>query len=179
MLHVYSCLTGQHDLGLVFLAILICTAACSTSMKLFIRANTEKDWALSWLFATATVFGGGVWATQVIEESAYKPGFPISCGTGLTALSLLAAIGTAWLGMFVAHRYAALARGGALIGAGIATMRTISGWPRCERPPTGNWTQTMSWRRSQSARPSPPLRYISRHGDQSCEATSWPWCCSS
>ena len=151
MLRVYSCLTEQHDPRLAFLAVLICIAACSTSMKLFIRANTEKDRALSWLFVAAAVFGAGAWATQVIEELAYKPSSPIVYGAGLTALSLLAAIGTAWLGMFVAHRYAALALGGAMIGAGIATMHYIGGWPRCKRPPTSTWTQTMSWRRSQSA----------------------------
>ena len=138
MLHVYSCLTEQHDVRLVFLAILICTAACSTSMKLFIRANTEKDRALSWLFVAAAVFGAGVWATQIIEELAYKPGFPISYDAGLTVVSLLAAIGTAWLGMFVAHRYAALARGGAMIGAGIATMHYI-GMAALRAPAQQHW----------------------------------------
>ena len=138
MLRVYSCLTGQHDLRLVFLAILICTAACSTSMKLFSRANTEKDRALSWLFVAAAVFGAGVWATQIIEELAYKPGFPISYDAGLTVVSLLAAIGTAWLGMFVAHRYAALARGGAMIGAGIATMHYI-GMAALRAPAQQHW----------------------------------------
>ncbi|MGH6853593.1 MAG: hypothetical protein ACREDJ_10465 [Methylocella sp.] len=53
MLRVYACLTGQHDLRLVFLAALICLAACSASMKLFNRANAEKDRALSWLFGAA------------------------------------------------------------------------------------------------------------------------------
>jgi diguanylate cyclase len=43
----------------------------------------------------------------------------------LTVVSLLAAIGTAWLGMFVAHRYATPMLGGAMIGAGIATMHYI------------------------------------------------------
>ena len=122
MLRVYACLTGQHDLRLIFLAILICIAGCSTSVKLFIHANTEKDRALSWLFGAAAVFGCGAWATQVIAEFAYEPGLPTSYSAGLTLVSLLAAIAIAWLGMFVAHRYAALALGGGMIGAGIAAM---------------------------------------------------------
>ncbi|MGH6795828.1 MAG: diguanylate cyclase domain-containing protein, partial [Methylocella sp.] len=126
MLHVASCLTGQHDLRLIFLAILICIAACATSMKLFIRAkDAEGDRALSWLFGAATVFGGGVWATHFIAELAYEPGFLIDYDSGLTALSFVVAIGAVWLGMLVAHRYAALAQGGAIIGAGIATMHYI------------------------------------------------------
>jgi PAS domain S-box-containing protein len=126
MLRIYACLTGQHDLRLVFLAVLICIVACSISVKLFVRANaTEKDWALSWLFGAATVFGTGVWATHFIAELAYEPGFPIGYDAGLTALSFVAAIGAVWLGMFVAHRYAAPVPGGAMLGAGIATMHYI------------------------------------------------------
>jgi diguanylate cyclase (GGDEF)-like protein len=126
MQRVYSCLTGQHDLRLVFLAGLICVAACLISMNLFIRANdAERNRALSWLFVAATVFGAGVWATHFISELAYEPGFPISYDAGLTALSFVAAIGAAWFGMFVAHRFAAPMLGGAMIGAGIAAMHYI------------------------------------------------------
>src|SRR5437016_4780633 len=123
MQRVYSCLTEQHDLRLVFLAALICIVACSISMKLFVRANdAEKDWARSWLFGAATIFGAGVWATHFIAELAFEPGFPIGYDAGLTAISFLAAIGAAWLAMFVAHRFAAPVLGGAMIGAGIAAM---------------------------------------------------------
>ncbi|MDQ6703007.1 MAG: hypothetical protein M3Z96_07855, partial [Pseudomonadota bacterium] len=139
MLRVYSCLTGQHDLRLVFLAALICIAACSTSVKLFIRANdAEKDRALSWLFGAATVFGAGVWATHFIAELAFEPGFPIGYDAGLTALSFVAAIGAVWLAMFVAHRYAAPALGGAMIGAGIATMHYI-GMAALRAPAQQHW----------------------------------------
>ncbi|PNE10740.1 MAG: hypothetical protein CR217_12685 [Beijerinckiaceae bacterium] len=153
MLHVYSCLTEQHDVRLVFLAILICTAACSTSMKLFSRANTEKDRALSWLFVAAAVFGAGVWATQIIEELAYKPGFPISYDAGLTVVSLLAAIGTAWLGMFVAHRYAALARGGAA-----PAQRGPFGARSADRPYRQHRTGFANWRHRMVRRNLPGLR---------------------
>jgi NO-binding membrane sensor protein with MHYT domain len=138
MLRVYSCLTGQHDVRLVFLAILICTAACSTSMKLFIRANTEKDRALSWLFVAAAVFGAGVWAIQFIAELAYETSIPIGYDAGLTAVSLLAAIGAAWLGTFVAHRFAAPVLGGAMIGAAVGTMHYI-GMAALRAPAQQHW----------------------------------------
>ena len=126
MQRVYACLTEQHDLRLVFLAGLICIAACLISLNLFVRANdAERGRPLSWLFVAATVFGAGVWATHFIAELAYEPGFPIGYDAGLTAISLVAAIGAVWLAMFVAHRFAAPVLGGAMIGAGIAAMHYI------------------------------------------------------
>ncbi len=139
MQRVYSCLTEQHDLRLVFLAALICIVACSISMKLFVRANAaEKDWARSWLSGAVTVFGAGVWATNFIAELAFEPGFPIGYDAGLTALSLVAAIGAAWLAMFVAHRFAAPVLGGAMIGAGIAAMHYI-GMAALRAPAQQHW----------------------------------------
>jgi diguanylate cyclase (GGDEF)-like protein/PAS domain S-box-containing protein len=126
MLRVYTCLTEQHDLRLVFLGGLICIAACLISMNLFVHANgVERGRPLSWLLGAATVFGAGVWATHFISELAYEPGFPISYDAGLTAISLVAAIGAVWLAMFVAYRFAAPALGGAMIGAGITAMHYI------------------------------------------------------
>ncbi len=126
MLRVYACLTGQHDLRLVFLAALICIAACLISMNIFVRANdADRNQAFSWLFVAATVFGAGVWATHFIAELAFEPGFAIGYDAGLTVLSFVAAIGAAWLGMFVAHRYTAPMLSGAMIGAGIAAMHYI------------------------------------------------------
>ena len=86
----------------------------------------------------ATVFGAGVWATHFIAELAYEPGFPISYDAGLTAISFLAAIGAVWLGMFVAHRYAAPVLGGAMIGAGIAAMHYI-GMAALRAPAQQHW----------------------------------------
>jgi NO-binding membrane sensor protein with MHYT domain len=126
MLRVYACLTEQHDLRLVFLAALLCIAACLISMNVFVRANdAERGRPLPWLFVAATVFGAGVWATHFISELAYEPGFPIGYDAGLTAISLVAAIEAAWLGMFVAHRFAAPVLGGAMLGAGIAAMHYL------------------------------------------------------
>jgi diguanylate cyclase (GGDEF)-like protein/PAS domain S-box-containing protein len=126
MQRVFACLTEQCDLRLVFVAALICIAICSISMNLFVRANdAERDRSLPWLFVAATIFGAGVWATNFIAELAFEPGFPVSYDAGLTAISFLAAIGSVWLGMFVAHRYKAPVEGGTMIGAGIAAMHYI------------------------------------------------------
>src|ERR1700730_11708316 len=126
MQRAYACLTEQYDLRLVFLAALICVAACLISMNLFVRANdAERDRSLPWLFVAATGFGAGVWSANFIVELAFEPGFPINYDAGLTAISFLAAIGAVWLGMLVAHRCAAPVEGGTMIGAGIAAMHYI------------------------------------------------------
>jgi diguanylate cyclase (GGDEF)-like protein/PAS domain S-box-containing protein len=123
MPRVFGFLSGQHNLWLVFLAGMICVAACLISMILFLRANdAERKRPLPWLFVAATVFGTGVWAFHFLAELAYEPDLPISFDAGLTASSFVAAIGAVWLGMFVAHRFASPVLGGAMIGAGIATM---------------------------------------------------------
>jgi diguanylate cyclase (GGDEF)-like protein/PAS domain S-box-containing protein len=77
------------------------------------------------LLGAATVFGAGVWAFHFISELAYEPGFPVGYDAGLTAISLVAAIGAVWLAMFVAYRFAAPMLGGAMMGAGIAMMHYI------------------------------------------------------
>jgi NO-binding membrane sensor protein with MHYT domain len=139
MQRAYASLTGQYDLRLVFVAGLICIAACLISMNLFIRDDDpERNRPLPWLFVVATVFGGGVWATHFITALAYEPGFPISYDAGLTALSFVAAIGAVWLGMFVAQRFAAPVLGGVMIGAGIAAMHYI-GMAALRAPAQHHW----------------------------------------
>jgi diguanylate cyclase (GGDEF)-like protein/PAS domain S-box-containing protein len=139
MQRVYAGLTEQYDLRLVCLAAVICIVTCLISLNLFIRANDAKrDRSLPWLFVAATIFGAGVWATNFIAELAFEPGFPISYDAGLTTISFLAAIGAVWLGMLVAHRYAAPVEGGTMMGAGIATMHYI-GMAALRAPAQQHW----------------------------------------
>ena len=126
MQRAFASLTGQYDLRLVFVAGLICIAACLISVNLFIRdSDAENNRPLPWLLVAATVLGGGAWATHFIAALAYEPGFPISYDAGFAAISFLAAVGAVWLAMFVVHRYAAPMLGGAMIGAAIAAEHYI------------------------------------------------------
>jgi diguanylate cyclase (GGDEF)-like protein/PAS domain S-box-containing protein len=126
MQRAFVSLTEQYDLRLIFVAGLICIAACLISVNLFIRdSNAEKNRSLPWLLVAATVLGGGAWATHFIAALAYEPGFPISYDAGFAAISFLAAIGAVCLAMFVVHRYAAPMLGGAMIGAAIAAEHYI------------------------------------------------------
>ena len=180
MLRVYACLTEQHDLRLVFVAGLICIAACLISMNLFVHANgAERGRPLSWLLGAATVFGAGVWAFHFIAALAYEPGFPVGYDATLTAISLVAAIGAVWLAMFVAYRFAAPVLGGAMIGAGIAAMHYI-GMAALRAPAQLHWDAgyvlasiaiAMTCRRRGNA--------CLVMGTGPCRAASWPRSCSS
>ncbi|MGH6851151.1 MAG: EAL domain-containing protein [Methylocella sp.] len=127
MLHVFDFFAGQYDLRLVFVAGMICVAACLISMNLFTRANdVQRGRPHAWLFAAATVFGAGVWAIHFNAELAFEPVSLISYDASLTASSFVATIATVWLGMFISQRYAAPMLGGAVIGADIAAMHYLA-----------------------------------------------------
>src|SRR5713226_5211203 len=126
MLRVYGCIVEQHDLRLVVLAGLICLLACSTALSLLTRARqAEAARGLAWLSAAACVFGAGIWATHFVAMLAFRPGFAIGYGIGLTLLSIAAAMAISWLGFAVALRRRAPALGGAILGIAIGAMHYI------------------------------------------------------
>src|SRR5712692_5401624 len=126
MLRVYGCIVEQHDLRLVVLAGLICLLACSTALSLLTRARqAEAARGLAWLSAAACVFGAGIWATHFVAMLAFRPGFAIGYGIGLTLLSIAAAMAISWLGFAVALRRGTPAIGGAILGLAIGAMHYI------------------------------------------------------
>ena len=123
MLSVIMCVTEQHDLRLVVLAGLICGFGCYTALGLLARAAAVgANRSFAWLTGAAIVFGSGVWATHFVAELAYKPGVPTGYGVGLTALSIVIAMGMSWLGFAAVHLRKAPALGGAIVGASIGSM---------------------------------------------------------
>ncbi len=128
MLKVLDCLTEEHDRGLVILAVVIAAVASATAFGLFAHAASAKGRArLGWLFATATVTGGGVWATHFIAMLAYDPKVPIGFDLFETLLSIVIAIGLSGVGFAVASfaragRLPVAIAGGAIVGLGIAAM---------------------------------------------------------
>jgi signal transduction histidine kinase len=126
MLRVIACITDQHDLRLVVLAGLICTFACYTSLGLLARAQAaQRGKSLAWLSGAAVVFGAGVWATHFVAELAFRPGLPTGYGVGLTALSIVIAVGMSWLGLAAVLFRHAPALGGAIVGASIGSMHYV------------------------------------------------------
>ncbi|MGB8840907.1 MAG: MHYT domain-containing protein [Aliidongia sp.] len=140
MLRIYGCLTTQHDLPLVLLAVMVCLFSCFATSVLMVRgreaARRGKIGLLS--AVVAAVFGGGIWTTHFIAELAYRPGLPLAFDANLTVLSLVVAIGVAWLGMLAAFRYTSPLTGGALVGLAIIGMHYL-GMAALDAPAQFQW----------------------------------------
>ena len=131
MLRVYDCITQEHDVLLVVVAILICLLASSRAISLGIRAaRTTRLIRLLWLTGAGVVAGSGIWATHFIAMLAYRPSLPVAYDVPRTVLSMLIAIAMTGLGFGIAtyfgrRRPAAVRLGGVVIGLGIFAMHYV------------------------------------------------------
>src|SRR5438046_3471741 len=129
MFRVFSCLTGEHDLRLVVLAGIVCLLASLVAISLFHRARATGGRARAmWLALAGAATGCGIWATHFIAMLAYEPSVAVAYDIGLTGLSLLAAVGVTATGIAVSvcvRRRWAVPIGGAILGAGVASMHYI------------------------------------------------------
>jgi len=138
MLRLYGCLIEQHDLRLVALAAVICVFSCALAIELIARARQARGNRAAWSALAAATFGTGVWATHFVAELACDPGLPFGYALGLTGFSLIVAMALAAAGMFIALRYEAPLRGGAVIGAAIGAMHYL-GIAALRIPASINW----------------------------------------
>ncbi len=129
MVTVYNCIAYEHDLRLVILAAFVCTLASFTALNLLhhVRKFAGVSRAI-WLSIAALSIGFGIWATHFIAMLAYSPALPVGYDTGLTIVSLVAAIVLTGTGMWIAllpGLGGAAWGGGLVVGAGIAAMHYI------------------------------------------------------
>src|SRR5262245_55655213 len=125
MYKVIACVTNQHDLRLVLLAVLICAVATFTAFHIFSNARrSQGSKMLGWVFLTGIATGAGIWATHFVAMLAFKTGLPTAYDPILTVASLLIAIGVTTGGFLIAAHgdYRGWLAGGAVIGSGIAMM---------------------------------------------------------
>jgi len=132
MFRVLTCLTVEHDWRLVLLAGLVCFIASVVAVHIFHRAITSHARTrLIWIAIAGAAIGYGIWATHFIAMLAYAPGVPTGYGIALTALSLAAAMILTSCGFWFSANAPGGWRapiGGAIIGAGIASMHYIGMW---------------------------------------------------
>jgi len=132
MFRILNCLAVEHDWRLVLLAALVCFLASVTAINLFRCAqSTTGRGRAAWIVTAGAATGCGIWATHFIAMLAYEPGVPTGYDIGLTALSLVVAIGITCIGLSVPayrpNRWSAPA-GGAILGGGIACMHYLGMW---------------------------------------------------
>ena len=126
MLTVYNCIVDQHDLRLVVLAALVCGVASFAAISLLHHVRRSVGYMRAvWIAVSAVSTGFGIWATHFVAMLAYEPAIPNAYSTGLTSLSLIAAIVLTGAGLAVG--VSSISRGGpwiggALVGGGIAVM---------------------------------------------------------
>src|SRR6478609_10781923 len=132
MFRVLTCVTDEHDWRLIMLAGLVCFIASVVAVNIFHRAVASPTRTrLIWIAIAGAVFGYGVWATHFIAMLAYEPGVSTGYGVALTGLSLAAAMiltsGGFGFSANAPGRWRAPI-GGAIIGAGIASMHYLGMW---------------------------------------------------
>ena len=145
MFRVFTCLAEQHDWRLVGLAGLVCFLASLVAVHIFHRAiAAQARTRLIWIAIAGGAIGYGIWATHFIAMLAYDPGIVVGYGITLTGLSLAAAMVLTSTGFGIAaHGRAArlghAAIGGAIVGAGIASMHYLGMWA-LEAPGRVSWS---------------------------------------
>ena len=124
---LYSCITHQHDLRLVALAVVICAlGVCATFMLggeiLRTRDGLQRRvWTAAAVVATASA----IWATHFIAMVAYAPGVPFRFAASGTALSYAVALGLVGAGaglLLLVPGVKGRCLGGAAAGFAIAAM---------------------------------------------------------
>jgi diguanylate cyclase (GGDEF)-like protein len=132
MFRVLTCLTAEHDWRLVLLAGLVCFVASVVAVNIFHRAiASQARTRLIWIAIAGASIGYGIWATHFIAMLAYEPGVSTGYGVALTALSLAAAMILTSCGFGFSANTPGRWRapiGGAIIGAGIASMHYLGMW---------------------------------------------------
>ena len=120
-------IVGSYDYRLVALSVLIAMMASYAALDLSSRVTAARGWIrFAWLFGGATAMGTGIWSMHYIGMLAFSLPIPVLYDWPTVLLSLLAAILTSAISLFVVSRQrmglgAALV-GSCIMGVGIATM---------------------------------------------------------
>jgi len=89
MLRVIGCITQEHDLRLVGLALLVCILATNTSVRLLMHGASRQDaHGRAWTGAAMVAFSCGVWTTHFLGMLAFLPDLPSTIDVPLGILSL-------------------------------------------------------------------------------------------
>jgi diguanylate cyclase (GGDEF)-like protein len=128
MTDVFLCVTRDHDLRFVALALLICLSGSLATVQLFSRVRASLRYRrYGWIVLGAVGAGTMVWATHFVAMMAYRASAPVVLDPILTLSSLVAVIGVTIPGLSLAaggRRWSG-AIGGGVIGLGIAVMHYI------------------------------------------------------
>ncbi|NTA40306.1 bifunctional diguanylate cyclase/phosphodiesterase [Agrobacterium salinitolerans] len=127
MVALVSCITEQHNLPLLLVAVLVCVAGNLAAVFMLSRARQcVRIHRNLWLTVAGAVLGGTIWATHFLAMLAYS--IPVSYQLLETGASIVVAIAISCLATFTLVGMAGLggaAMSGCLVGLAIAAMHTI------------------------------------------------------
>lgn len=126
MMTVLGCIIYKHNIWLVLIAVLLCSAGSWVTSHLFYRTTTTSGrQRIGWHIMTALAAGVAIWCTHFVAMIGYDAGVPVSLDLPLTVASLLVAV----IGTTAGFALAAIkgmrlmpAIGGAVVGLSIAAM---------------------------------------------------------
>jgi len=118
---------GSYDYRLVALSVLIAVLASYAALDLAARVTAAQGRIqFAWLLGGAAAMGTGIWSMHYIGMLAFSLPIPVLYDWPTVLLSLLAAVFTSAIALFVVSRqrmgWLAAAVGSVIMGAGIATM---------------------------------------------------------
>jgi diguanylate cyclase (GGDEF)-like protein len=128
MIRVALCITQEHDLRLVMLALVVSLIGSAATVQLFRRIRMAAGPSRTgWIALAAVATGTMVWATHFVAMMAFRSNAPVVLDPVLTLGSLLAAVAIAAPGLAIAayrRRWAGRV-GGAIVGLAISTMHYV------------------------------------------------------
>lgn len=120
---------GHYDLSLVILSVVIAITASFASLNLIRRLPHEwgnKHWG--WLAAAAATLGLGIWTMHFVGMLAHHMSVPVQYDAQLTIISLILAVSSSGLALFITDRYSHgfwFWVAGLAMGLGIASMHYV------------------------------------------------------
>jgi two-component system sensor histidine kinase/response regulator len=119
--------SGSYDYRLVALSVLIAVMASYAALDLAARVTAARGRIrFAWLLGGAAAMGTGIWSMHYIGMLAFSLPIPVLYDWPTVLLSLLAAVFTSAIALFVVSRqkmgWLAATVGSVIMGAGIATM---------------------------------------------------------
>ncbi|MFA5963948.1 MAG: EAL domain-containing protein [Sphingomonas sp.] len=129
MIDVALCITTEHDLWLVALAVIVCCIGAFAIVQMLGRAQgTSGFQRIGWLFMTSVGAGATIWCTHFVAMIAFRPEVPVTLDPVLTIASLIIAIVGTGVGFGVATWRRTMPHaiiGGALVGVATSVMHFV------------------------------------------------------
>jgi NO-binding membrane sensor protein with MHYT domain len=130
MYRVFACVTEQHDLWLVGVALLVCVFSWAGALFVLERvAKGAPQHRHAWLLLAGATAGLGAWATHFVAMLAFGPAMTLGFALAPTLLSVVIGVGGAWAA-FEAHSTLKGPHGaivaGATLAAGIVGLHFVA-----------------------------------------------------